>query len=83
MVMWSCDCHMITQVWHVAVYGGNLLFIVSVVLAVLLGLLLSVHPQTSLMVASCLALSSNVLATKLIESESMHTCLSVCLCALM
>ena len=52
-----------------AVYGGNLLFVVSMVLAVLLGLILSVHPQNSVMVASCLALSSNVLATKLIDSE--------------
>ena len=52
-----------------AVYGGNLLFIASSVLAVLLGLVLRVHPQNSLMVASCLALSSNVLATKLMESE--------------
>ena len=57
------------QVWRVAVYGGNLLLIVSMVIAILLGLPLGVHPQNSLMVASCLALSSNILATKLIDSE--------------
>ena len=52
-----------------AVYGGNLLLIVSMVIAVLLGLPLGVHPQNSLMVAWCLALSSNILATKLIDSK--------------
>lgn len=61
--------------WRVAVYGGNLLFVVSMVLAVLLGLLLRVHPQNSLMVASCLALSSNLLATKLIDSECVNVSL--------
>ena len=60
---------LLAQVWRVAVYGGNLILVASMVLAVLLGLVLRVHPQNSIMVASCLALSSNVLATKLLESE--------------
>ena len=62
-------CGLSFQVWRVAVYGANLLLIISIVIAILVGLPLGVHPQNSLMVASCLTLSSNVLATKLVDSK--------------
>ena len=48
-------------------YGGNLLFVSSIALAVLLGLVLSVHPSHSLFVAACLSLSSGLVAKRLIS----------------
>lgn len=56
------------KVWSVSVYGANLLLLVSVVLAMLLGLLLGAHPRHSFIVAACLSLSSSPLATRLIQS---------------
>ena len=50
-------------------YGANLLLLVSVVLAMLLGLLLGAHPRHSFIVAACLSLSSSPLATRLIQSK--------------
>lgn len=59
-----------SQVWSIAVYGGNVLFVFSMLLAVLVGLLLRVHPAHSLFVAACLSLSSGPLAQRLIGKET-------------
>ncbi len=60
-------------------YGGNLMFVCSMVLAVLVGLVLSVHPVHSLFVAACLSLSSGPLAQRLIGELNIQSSVHVML----
>ena len=54
-------------------YGGNLLLGASIVLAIVIGLLLDVHPRHSLFVAACLSLSSTSLATRFVDGDRKGT----------
>jgi len=65
-----CVCVCVYQVWAVAVYGGNLLLLSSIALAIFLGSSFQVDPQHSLFVAVCLSFSSNPLASRIVDRES-------------
>ena len=73
------ETNLTVQVWHVSVYGGNLLLVVSVILGVAVGLFLDVHPRQSVFVVVCLFLSSTPLAMRLIDGECVSVCVCVCL----
>ena len=55
-----------------SVYGSNLLLLASILLAIVLGWMLGVHPKYSLFVAGCLYFSSNPLATRMIDGEDVN-----------